>query len=156
MIKALRRYWSYILVFVLGFVLRVVPELFSSVYPAGVDIPFYIYELRLMEGGFDWSMLYFGNPLPYFVMLALKGLSGLNWLFFSKVFSPLLNGVVACSFLYFVRNGLGLKWRDWEYVLVVLLFVFSSAEVAMSNGIVKHQFAIIFFWLFPSHDQQNS
>lgn len=156
MLETLRKHWLYVVAFLLGFFIRLVPELFSLSYPAGADIPFYIFELRLMESGFDLSMLYFGNPLPYLVLLALRGLSGVDWFVLFKIFLPVLNGVVVCSFLYFLRNGLALDWSKKDYVLCVLLLVFSASGVIMSNGIVKHQIAMVFFFFFMvAYKRQN-
>ena len=143
-----RVFLLYVLVFVLGVVLRFVPELFSSVYPAGCDIPFYVYELKIMEQGLSWDQLYFGNPLVYVVLLALHGVTQLDWFLLMKFFSPFLNGCVAASFLYFLRNGLDLDWKPHEYLLCVVLLLFSSSGIIMSNSLLKQQLALIFLFLF--------
>lgn len=147
-VSFLKSYWLYVFVFVVASLLRFVPELFSSVYPAGVDVPFYIFELKLMERGLSWDHLYFGNPLPYLLLLTLRGVTGLDWFVFFKFFTPLLNGCVVVSFLYFLRNGLALDWSNKKYLVATLFMVFSSSGIIMSNGLVKQQLAMIFFFLF--------
>ena len=145
----LKNYWLYFFVFAVASLLRFVPELFSSIYPAGCDIPFYIFEVRLMEAGFSFDQLYFANPpLAHLVLLFVRGVSGLDWFVVFKFSVPLLNGFVAVSFLYFLRNGLDLNWRIHEYLVCVLLLVFSSAGIIMSNGLVKQMLALVFFFLF--------
>jgi hypothetical protein len=136
----------YIFVFCVGTGLRVYPELLSS-YPAGTDTPFYAYELTLLETKFDWDVLYFGNPMAYFVITFLKLITRINYLTLLKVVNPVLNGFVAISFLYFLKNGL--KWQSNEKSLfVVLLLLFSRGGIIMSNGIIKQQFALFFFFFF--------
>lgn len=143
-----KKHWVYFLVFFAGFGLRFIPELFSMVYPAGCDIPFYIFEMKLIEDGFSFSHLYFGQPLMYGLLLTLRSLVGVDWFVFFKVFTPFLNGCVAVCFLYFLRNSFDFKWSNFEYVLCVLLMVFSSSGVIMSNGIIKQQLGLCFFFLF--------
>ena len=144
----LKAYWFYLFVFAVASLLRFVPELFSSVYPAGCDIPFYIYELKIMERGLSLDQLYFGNPFPYFVLLLVHAIVRVDWFLLFKFFTPLLNGFVAVAFLYFLRNGLDLGWKKHEYVLATVLLVFSASGMIMSNSIIKQQFAMIFLFLF--------
>ena len=136
----------YIFVFCVGAGLRTYPELLSS-YPAGCDVPFYVYELTLFETKLNWDVLYFGNPMIFIIFSFSKLVTGIDYLTLLKIGIPVLNGIVALSFLYFLRNGL--KWQsNGKNLFAILFLLFSRVGVILSNSAVRQQLAIVFFFFF--------
>jgi hypothetical protein len=162
----LRQDWaSCLLFFVVGLVLRGVPELLVSWYPVGYEtITYYAPAMFGMVGKslFEVFVGFFGaGPLFYVMMWFAVNVGSVHPFVVLKIVGPLLYGCLAASFFVFVRRGLRLEWKlafvatlllvfqvaalreGWDRFRTVLglVFVFSALTVLRSSSRRKWWFA---------------
>jgi len=125
---------SCLLFFVVGLILRGVPELLVSWYPVGYETVTYYAPAMLGFAGKGLGDVFVGffraGPLFYVLMWLAANVSGAHPFLILKVVGPVLYGVLCVSFFVFLRRGLGLGWR--LAFLASLLLVFQVAALRES------------------------
>jgi hypothetical protein len=154
-----RQDWaSCLLFFVVGLVLRGVPELLVSWYPVGYEtITYYAPAMFGMVGKSLFEVFaesFKAGPLFYVFMWFAVNVGAIHPFVFLKVVGPLLYGCLAASFFVFARRGLRLEWKlafvaslllvfqvaalrdGWDRFRTVLglVFVFSALTVLRSSS----------------------
>jgi len=117
---------SSLLFFVLGLVLRGVPEVLVSVYPVGYEtITYYAPAIVAFSGrglGEVFVEFFGAGPLFYVLMWLASAVSGADAFVLLKVVGPVLYGLLAVAFFVFLRRGLGFEWRLAFVGCLVLVF----------------------------------
>lgn len=121
-------------VFLVGILLRGIPELLVSRYPVGYEtITYYAPPMfGFNEQGLANVLVeFFGSgPLFYAFLWFGNVLSGGNPFLFLKVLGPLLYGCLAVSFFVFIRRGLGID--NQKAFVTVLILIFQVAALRIS------------------------
>jgi hypothetical protein len=139
----------YLLVFLLGMVLRGIPELLVSWYPIGYEtITYYAPPMFAFgeRGLVDIFVEFFrSGPLFYVLMWFAHVMSGAHPYVILKVVGPLLYGGLAVSFLFFLRKGLRLDEK--MAFVAALLLVFQVAALRESWDRFRNVLALIFVFI---------
>ena len=126
--------------FILGFVVRLVPELLSFPYPIGWDTIFY--ASRISSGiVFTVGSDLVNSWLVYGILVSLGNLTRLEPFLILKIFVPLLYGGSAAGMFFVAWKKL--DWSIKKCLLVSVLFVFSLAALALSWQFYRNMFGVM-------------
>ncbi len=159
LLRLVRLEWvGCLLFFVLGLVLRGVPELLVPVYPVGYETVTYYAPAIVSFAGKGVLDVFFGffraGPLFYVLMWLASVFSGADVFLLLKVAGPVLYGGLLVSFFVFLRRGLRFEWRmafvatfllgfqiaalrdSWDRFRTVLglVFLFAGLTALRSSG----------------------
>ena len=132
-----------IILFLLAFGVRTIPEIKAGIWPIGYDtFNTYLAEISMYQG----SLIHWLKTanLVYFLFLPFK-LLGINSSFIIKFFGPLLFGLLTASFYYWARFFVGLK--PLKSFLATLIVIFQLATLRLSWDLYRNELALIFLFL---------
>ena len=144
MLKARLRNLSYskgfLLAFIIGFVVRLIPELLSFPYPIGWDTIYY--AARINDGVVfsHWSGI-FSSWLIYGILVSLGSLTRLEPFLLLKIVAPLLYGGTAAGIYYVAWKKLG--WSVSKSLLACGFFAFQLAALGISWHFYRNVFGIM-------------
>ena len=125
-----------LLAFVVGFVVRLIPELVSFPYPIGWDTIYY--AARIKEGvAFGYGPDIFSSWLPYGIMIFLGKVSKLDPFMVLKIVAPLLYGGCTAG-VFFVAS----KKLDWCVTKSLLASSFFALQGPMKIGLCPGYFSL--------------
>lgn len=126
--------FPFLCVFLVGVLLRAIPELLVSWYPVGYEtIAYYAPPMfRFGEKGFlDVLAEFFRyGPLLYVLLWLLRVSSGAHPFLILKVVGPLLYGCLAVSFFVFLRRGLKMDMQMAFVGSLLLVFQVAALRIA--------------------------
>jgi hypothetical protein len=145
----LRQDWaSCLLFFVVGLVLRGVPELLVSWYPVGYETITYYAPAMFGMVGKNLGDVFLGSfghgPLFYVLMWLAVSVFGAHPFVVLKVVGPLLYGCLGVSFFVFVQRGLRLEWK--LAFVATLLLVFQVAALRESWDRFRTVLGLVFLF----------
>jgi hypothetical protein len=117
------------LAFLVGFVIRLIPELLSYPYPIGFDTVYYAWRISSGVVWYNWSEV-FSTWLLYGILVPVYNLVHGDPFMVLKAAAPLLFGFNACGIYYFAKRAL--KWTSRKALLCSLVFSFQVAALAIS------------------------
>jgi len=131
---------GFVLAFLVGFGLRLIPEILSYPYPIGFDT---IYYAARMESGLIWSnwTSLFGTWLIYGILVSLYSLTRIDPFLLLKIVGPLLYGGSAAG-IYFVAWK-KLNWSVTKSLLASGLFAFQLAALGISWHFYRNIFGVM-------------
>jgi len=152
----------YSLIFLMAFLIRLLPEIIVPSYPIGYETITYYAPAMIpstlgVNGGFSDLLNQFivlnpsfgqflrSGPLFYVLMWSIIDLFGVDAFVLLKIVGPLLYGCLAISFYFFVRRGLNLEIKT--AFLVVLFLIFQPAALRLSWDRYRTVLALIFFFV---------
>ena len=114
--------------FLLGFVMRLIPEVLSYPYPIGFDTLYY--AARMKEGvvWYHWSQV-FSTWLIYAILISAYNVVQDAFLLL-KLVTPTLYGLNSYGVYYFSSKALG--WGTRKSLIASLFFAFSMASLGLS------------------------
>ena len=138
--------------FLLGFVVRLIPEAVSYPYPIGFDTISYAASISTGKiwyhsGTFfeyPWTT-FFSTWLLYLFLIPVHNAAKINPFLLLKFASPLLYAFNVCAVYIFSR-----KWLSWSIpkgLLAALLFTFQLATLRTSWDLYRNMLAMIFLLL---------
>lgn len=131
-----------ILAFILGFVVRLIPELISFPYPIGWDTIYY--ASRINSGVvFTVGSDLVNSWLVYGILVSLGNLTRLEPFMILKIFAPILYGG-SCAGMFFVAYK-KLDWSVTKSLLVSAFFGIQLAALAISWQFYRNVFGIMVF-----------
>ena len=139
-LDSLSRNKGLLLAFIVGFAVRLIPELLSFPSPIGWDTIYYAY--RIEEGvlfGF-WDNV-FSSWMIYAILIFLRDLTSLEPFMLLKIVAPILYGGASAG-IYFVAWK-KLKWSATKSLLACVVFVFSLASLAISWQFYRNLFGVM-------------
>ncbi len=140
---ALSWFREVIAIFIIAFMLRLMPELWSP-FPVGYDVPLYV----TMSTHF-WqepvSVVAAEPPLAYF-LLWLVHLTGVDLYAAIKVIAPILYGFLVSSFYFFLRINMG--WDVEKSRLCAILCAVQPAALRISWDLLKNELGLAALLLF--------
>ncbi len=135
-----------LLSFLVGFAVRLIPELLAYPYPIGYDT---VHYLAVAKNGLAWShwSSVFSTWLLYAVLSALHSLLQVDPVLLVKLVAPLLYALNACGIYYFTKRVLG--WDARPSLVAALFFVFQLAAFRISWDLLRNALgmAILLFAL---------
>jgi hypothetical protein len=128
-----------LLALVVGFVVRLIPELLSFPYPIGWDTIYY--AARIQEGTVIsyWSDI-FSTWLFYGILVMLRNLTTLEPFMLLKLVAPLLYGGAAAG-IFFVATR-KLRWSTAKSLLASSFFAFQLAALTISWQYYRNIFGV--------------
>ncbi|HKZ94903.1 MAG TPA: hypothetical protein VJ249_10060 [Candidatus Bathyarchaeia archaeon] len=134
-------------VFLLGFILRGLPELLSGPYPVGFDVlAGYVPAVMALPDvspmrlfGWAWS------PLALVLLWFIRLLTGVDVYLLMKVAGPVFYGLFVASFYYMVLKGLG--WGVKKSFFVALIFLLQPAVLRTGWDQFREELGLVFFFL---------
>ena len=117
-----------ILSFILGFGVRLIPEVLSYPYPIGFDTVYY--AARISRGGI-WGHLtsVFSPWLLYAILIPLNSIVQ-NPFLLLKLVVPVIFALNSCGIYYFATSAL--RWSPRKALVASFLFAFSMASLGLS------------------------
>ncbi len=125
-----------ILAFVVGFAIRLIPEVLSFPYPIGFDTVYYAWRIKSGVVWYDWSQVFTTTWLLYGLLIPVYNLVRGDPFLVLKVAAPLLFGLDACGVYYFAVKAL--NWTNRKSLLAAGLFSFQFAALALSWGFFRN------------------
>ena len=130
------------LAFILGFIVRLIPELISFPYPIGWDTIYY--ASRINSGVvFTVGSDLVNSWLVYGILVSLGELTRLEPFIILKIFAPILYGG-SCAGMFFVARK-KLDWSVTKSLLVSGFFAIQLAALTISWQFYRNVFGIMFF-----------
>jgi hypothetical protein len=148
---------GFLLAFVLGFMVRLIPEVLSFPYPIGFDTVNYAAR---MKNGIVWPHWSFLSStwLIYIILVPLYSLTQADPFLLLKIVGPLLYGGSAAGIYYFAWKGL--NWSLKKSLFASVFFTFQLAALGISwqfyrniFGLMLLLFALPFFKKIESKKQ---
>jgi len=137
--------WAlYALSYILGLVLRGIPELLSGIYPVGYDTVTYAANILNLH---ERSLTDFvtAGPLFYILMFPLHYLGPYELFSALKVIGPVLYGFLIASFCFFLSRGL--DWDARKSFLGALLCATQIVTLRISWDLFRNELGLIFLFI---------
>jgi len=121
-------------VFLVGVVLRGIPELLVSWYPVGYETitsyapPMFAFGERGLVDVF--VEFFWHGPLLYVLLWFGRVLSGAHPFLILKVIGPVLYGCLAASFFTFLKHGLRFDWKTAFVGTLILIFQVATLRIS--------------------------
>lgn len=139
---------AFFLSFVVGFAVRIVPEVLSFPYPIGFDQAFYVWRIKSCVVWHHWSNV-FSTWLLYALLIPFCDGAFLDPLVLVKLTAALLFGFNACGIYYFSTKALG--WTSEKGLLAGVFFSLQIAALAFSSNFYRNMLGLgILLFALPS------
>ncbi len=138
---------KYIIILLLAFFLRAIPELLSGIYPVGFDLVAG-YAPSIMAFPDISPMKLFGwawSPLAIVLLWIFQTLTTLDVYLFLKIASPIFYSLLGVSFCYLLSNGL--RWNDRKSLIVAIIFILLPPVLRTGWDQLREQLGLIFFFI---------
>ena len=122
--------------FLLGFSVRLIPELLSWPHPIGFDTIYYGARIKSGVIWHHWSEFFSRTWLLYAILIPIYNLIKGDPFILLKFTAPVLYGLNACGIYYFARKGL--NWDTKRSLLAVFFFVFQLASLRISWDLYRN------------------
>jgi hypothetical protein len=123
-------------VFLFGFLVRLVPELIAFSSPIGFDTVYYAVVMKSGVVWANWGSFFTSTWLLYGLTVPLYAVSGVDPFVLLKVVAPALYGLNAAGVYWFSRRFLG--WDVKLGLAAVGLFAFSFAALRISWDLLRN------------------
>jgi len=122
--------------FLVGFVIRLVPELLSYPNPIGFDTVYYAWMIKNGVVWYNWSQVFSTTWLFSGIFVPLYGLVHGDPFGLLKAVAPLLFGLNALGIFFFAKKAL--NWTDRKALFCSLVFSLQIAALAISWGLYRN------------------
>jgi len=121
--------------FLLGFVVRLIPEVLSYPYVIGFDTVYYAWRIESGVVWYHWSQV-FSTWLLYGISISVYNVVRGDPFLLLKLTAPLLFGLNACGIYYFATKGL--NWTIKKGLFASFFFCFQIAALRMSWDLYRN------------------
>ena len=121
---------GFFVAFVLGFVVRLIPEVLSYPHPIGFDTIFYAWRIKSGVVLYHWSQLFSSWWLFFALLIPVYNVLQVDPFLLLKLTAPLLFALNTCGIYYFARKAL--SWTAKKAVFAAFFFSFQMAALAIS------------------------
>ncbi len=128
-----------LLSFVIGFVVRLVPEVLLSSYPVGFDPIWYAWRISSGVVWDHWSQV-FSTWLLYGILVPLYNVTQVGLFGLLKVVAAFLFGFNCCGVFYFARKAL--SWSVGSALGAGVFFCFQMAALFFSVNLYRNMFGL--------------
>lgn len=137
---------SYILLFIVGIILRGIPELIIKEYPIGYDTLNYYAPIILNFEKYDaLDMIFRMAPLLYSILRFLYNISEVGIYQLLKVAGPILYACLALSFNFFLKFGI--RWSNRKSLIGTLICILQPVALRISWDLFRNEIGLIFMFL---------
>jgi hypothetical protein len=119
---------GFLLSFVLGFVVRSIPEILSYPHPIGFDTIYYAARIKSGVVWHHWTSM-FSTWLLYAILTPLNSIVQ-NPFLLLKLVAPVIFALNSCGIYYFATSAL--RWNPRKALAASFLFAFSMASLGLS------------------------
>jgi len=126
---------AFILSFVFGFVIRLIPELLSYPHPIGFDTVYYSARIRSGVVWSSWKGI-FSMWLFEGILVSVNKAAQMDPVLLLKLSAPLLYGLNVCGIYHFSRKSL--NWSVKTALMGAFFFVFQLASLRMSWDLYRN------------------
>ena len=131
---------GFFLAFVLGFIVRLIPEVLSFPYPIGFDTVYYAARMNSSIVWHHWSS-FFSTWLIYAILVSMHSVTQGDPFLLLKVVGPLLYGGSAAGIYCFAWKGL--NWGVKKCLFASVFFVFQLAALGISWHFYRNIFGLM-------------
>jgi len=121
---------GFLFAFVLGFVVRLIPEILSYPYPIGFDTIYYAWRVKSGVVWYHWTSVFSSWWLLFAFLIPLQKVSQTDPFLLLKLTAPVLFGLNACGVYYFAVKAL--SWTTKKGLFAALFFSFQMAALGIS------------------------
>ena len=115
--------------FILGFTIRLIPEILSYPYPIGFDTVYYAARIK-SDVVWTSSTSFFSSWLYEGILISIERILHVDPFLFLKLVAPFLFGLNAFGIYFFARKAL--NWRVRTALVAAFLFAFELASLRLS------------------------
>ncbi|MFQ6127106.1 MAG: hypothetical protein ACE5R6_21225 [Candidatus Heimdallarchaeota archaeon] len=140
---------AFFLLFVSGFIVRLIPEVLTYPYPIGADI--FHYAERMSSGvvWYHWSQVFSTRWLFYAMLILLYKIMSVDPFLLLKLVAPTLYALNVCGVYYFARKTL--NWETKKALTAAFFFMFQLASLRISWDHYRNMFGLaILLFTLPS------
>jgi len=138
---------TFILSFILGFAIRLIPEVLSYPNPIGFDTIQYAVRIKTGVVWQHWASA-FSAWLLYAMLVPLYNIIQGDPFLLLKLVAPALYALNVCGVYYFARNAL--KWETKGSLIAALLFSFQLSSLRISWDLYRNMLGlVILLFLLP-------
>jgi len=119
---------GFLLSFILGFAVRLIPEVLSYPYPIGFDTVYYVARINSGVIWYHWTSV-FSTWLLYAILVPLNSIVQ-NPFLVLKLVVPVIFALNSCGIYYFATSAL--RWGPRKAFVASFLFAFSMASLGLS------------------------
>jgi len=132
--------------FVLGFAIRLIPEILSYPYPIGFDTLYYAARIKSGMVWFHWTSV-FSMWLLDAILISVQQIIGTNPFLLLKLTAPLLYALNVCGVYYFSRKAL--CWNVSKALTAAFFFTFQLTALRLSWDLYRNMLgaALLLFTL---------
>ena len=136
------------LCFVLGFVVRLIPEVLSYPYPIGFDTVYYAARIKSGVVWDHWSSI-FSSWLLYALLISTYRIVHIDPFLLLKLTAPVLYALNVCGIYYFAERGL--KWKAKKALVAAFFFAFQLGALRISWDLYRNTLGLaILLFALPS------
>jgi len=118
------------LCFILGFIVRLIPEILAFPYPISWDMVHYAYFMRVGIVWPHWGSFFTSTWLLYAFLFPIHNQFGIDSFLLLKITGPVLFGFNVCGVYWFARSVL--NWKGKRSLLVAGFFAVQLASLRIS------------------------
>ena len=122
--------------FMLGFILRLIPEVLAFPYPISWDMIHYTYFMRVGIVWGHWSSFFTSTWLLYAFLFPVHNHFGVDSFLLLKIIGPVLYGFNACGIYWFAKSLL--NWGVKESFLAAGFFSVQLASLRISSEFLRN------------------
>jgi len=138
---------GFFLSFILGFVIRLIPEVLSYPFPIGFDTVYYAGRITSGVVWSSWTAI-FSMWLFEGVLIAVNLVVQMNPFLLLKLTVPLLYALNVCGIYYFSRKAL--NWSAKTALIAAFFFAFQLASLRLSWDLYKNLLgAAVLLFILP-------
>jgi len=140
--------------FVLGLIIRFIPEILSYPYPIGFDTVFYAARIKSGLVWPHWTSV-FSSWLLYAILIPLYKVTQVDPFLLLKLTAPVLYGLNTCGVYYFARKAL--NWSAKKALIAAFFFAFQLALLRISWDLYRNILGLaILLFALPFIPLQNT
>lgn len=118
------------LAFMIGFFVRLLPEVLSFPYPIGFDTIYYAWRIESGVVLYHWSQLFSSWWLLFALLVPVRQTLQVDVFLLLKLTAPLLFGLNTCGIYYFASKAL--SWTARKAMFAAVFFAFQIAALGIS------------------------
>jgi hypothetical protein len=122
--------------FILGFIVRLIPEILAYPYPISWDMIHYAYFMRTGIVWEHWSSFFTSSWLLYAFIFPIHNQFGVDSFLLLKITGPILFGFNVCGVYWFARSLL--NWGTKKSLLAGGFFSLQLASLRISSEFLKN------------------
>jgi len=145
---------GFLFAFVLGFMVRLIPEVLSFPYPIGFDTVDYAARMKNGIVWHHWTSL-FSTWMLYTILILTYKVAHVEPFLLLKVVAPILYGLNVCGMYHFAKRALG--WETRNALIAGVFFAFQLAALRISWDLYRNALglATLLFTLSLIHEVET-